>query len=385
MSAAASRNRSTGQKRKLNVGKSSLSVKRKNIPESDGKEVAQEENGDEEDACVICMEDKVGRLGALNCCSHTFCANCILKWSETSNTCPICVRRFNKVTEFESGSSKQSGTKKRKLKTHKIKKQVQGNAPSHLPAGDLMGNFARYRSFPGLQFLSGFFDRDFGRLGHPADIALLAAHISPGRRADPFSDTGFRTVRRLPAQQRPVPRRATSTTNVRRLPSSDTSARMSAPLLSSSGPTVTLLQGSRQARFRGDSTRTSSSSMRTRQTSSSDRTPREGMTLENPVDLCGLENDEDVCDILDEVDVSSDDVLFGIDGGEDDDSIELTNGWDEGVSGAIELADVEEQGGGTIEEVIRLSSAPLVVDVEQEMDELLDDSENEVVDLLDVD
>jgi hypothetical protein len=104
-----------------------------------GGKPTQEEGPPEEDACVICMEEKGGTVGKLECCQHTFCASCILKvillqflfvfvlvqivagivwtkchfyyyhspplrilslqWSKTSNTCPICVRRFKTVTE----------------------------------------------------------------------------------------------------------------------------------------------------------------------------------------------------------------------------------------------------------------------------------------------
>jgi hypothetical protein len=131
-----------------------------------------EENSEED--CAICMDEITGPKGKLNCCSHIFCAPCILKvglhrcsqsascpqclcvcvllpsflvppflhsflarpflpsrlaspflhslsflphllfcsfvpssslplqWAKTSNTCPLCVLRFNKVTEVRA-------------------------------------------------------------------------------------------------------------------------------------------------------------------------------------------------------------------------------------------------------------------------------------------
>jgi hypothetical protein len=125
---------------------------KKPTQELEGGKPTQDEDPPEEDACVICMEEKGRILGKLECCPHTFCAPCILKvifcssftlslslssslsfcpcskswrgscgpwnnrssvvfsfspplqilslqWSKTSNTCPICVRRFKTVTE----------------------------------------------------------------------------------------------------------------------------------------------------------------------------------------------------------------------------------------------------------------------------------------------
>jgi hypothetical protein len=44
-----------------------------------GGKPTKEEGPPEEDACVICMEEKGGTVGKLECCQHTFCASCILK------------------------------------------------------------------------------------------------------------------------------------------------------------------------------------------------------------------------------------------------------------------------------------------------------------------
>jgi len=48
--------------------------------------------------CGICMED-IANQGLLDSCTHLFCIDCIKKWSESANTCPMCKKRFHKITE----------------------------------------------------------------------------------------------------------------------------------------------------------------------------------------------------------------------------------------------------------------------------------------------
>eukprot|EP01125_Pyxidicula_operculata_P009548 TRINITY_DN3143_c0_g1_i2.p2 TRINITY_DN3143_c0_g1~~TRINITY_DN3143_c0_g1_i2.p2 ORF type:complete len:230 (+),score=43.10 TRINITY_DN3143_c0_g1_i2:1003-1692(+) len=53
-----------------------------------------------EEECGICL-DKIVRRGVLDVCNHLYCFPCIIKWSETANTCPMCQRRFEAITEME--------------------------------------------------------------------------------------------------------------------------------------------------------------------------------------------------------------------------------------------------------------------------------------------
>jgi hypothetical protein len=39
--------------------------------------------------CTICLEDVRNNSKRLNC-GHSFHVNCILRWYETSNECPVC-------------------------------------------------------------------------------------------------------------------------------------------------------------------------------------------------------------------------------------------------------------------------------------------------------
>jgi len=53
-----------------------------------------EDSLDKEIRCPICF----GRVGIATkplCCNHVFCYNCIFKWSQTSNKCPVCRGIFN--------------------------------------------------------------------------------------------------------------------------------------------------------------------------------------------------------------------------------------------------------------------------------------------------
>ena len=47
-------------------------------------------------------------VGRLNDCIHAFCFDCIKDWSDVTNECPLCKRKFNEITKYllqEGGSS----------------------------------------------------------------------------------------------------------------------------------------------------------------------------------------------------------------------------------------------------------------------------------------
>jgi len=77
----------------------------------------------EPEECAICL-DSIRVQGIIDSCKHDFCYDCILKWSSSSNTCPLCKKRFHSVTKKEVpvGKSKKrphegemKAKKKRKL------------------------------------------------------------------------------------------------------------------------------------------------------------------------------------------------------------------------------------------------------------------------------
>lgn len=66
-------------------------------------------------SCCICMCDpEEGELSSIDGCDHAFCFECIEKWSERENTCPLCKIRFNRINRVDKTKRKkgQKGTKK---------------------------------------------------------------------------------------------------------------------------------------------------------------------------------------------------------------------------------------------------------------------------------
>lgn len=54
--------------------------------------------------CGICL-NPVSYQGKLSCCSHHFCFECIIQWSQviimqTENSCPLCKDRFYEITKI---------------------------------------------------------------------------------------------------------------------------------------------------------------------------------------------------------------------------------------------------------------------------------------------
>lgn len=58
------------------------------------------------DVCSICKDD-FSEAVSLDC-SHTFCLECIKKWSETENSCPICRAEFTHIGNTIINKRRQS-------------------------------------------------------------------------------------------------------------------------------------------------------------------------------------------------------------------------------------------------------------------------------------
>lgn len=52
--------------------------------------------------CAICLTDvaDVEFIGRLAMCNHMFCFECIMKWSEVTNHCPLCKQQFRTVSKW---------------------------------------------------------------------------------------------------------------------------------------------------------------------------------------------------------------------------------------------------------------------------------------------
>eukprot|EP00914_Ancora_sagittata_P022236 GHVO01044172.1.p1 GENE.GHVO01044172.1~~GHVO01044172.1.p1 ORF type:complete len:145 (+),score=36.17 GHVO01044172.1:3-437(+) len=44
--------------------------------------------------CPICLSEDLQRPARPGACNHVFCFECIIKWSEVTNKCPLCKEMF---------------------------------------------------------------------------------------------------------------------------------------------------------------------------------------------------------------------------------------------------------------------------------------------------
>ncbi|CAK92750.1 unnamed protein product (macronuclear) [Paramecium tetraurelia] len=115
-------------KQKLNEKQSSSQPKLK-IEKSISKEQVQEQDGAinisevTEITCSICYSS-IADQGIIKNCKHTYCFQCIQKWSEQNLTCPQCRADFTKVIRIRKVGQKA------KKKTYKFKQPKQSNDTS---------------------------------------------------------------------------------------------------------------------------------------------------------------------------------------------------------------------------------------------------------------
>jgi hypothetical protein len=68
------------------------------------------------DECAICL-GTVEKPGKIDSCIHEFCFDCILKWSNVTNKCPICAKKFKSIKEVIAEAVQQApltGKKRKK-------------------------------------------------------------------------------------------------------------------------------------------------------------------------------------------------------------------------------------------------------------------------------
>jgi hypothetical protein len=85
--------------------------------------------------CCICMcEPEPADLANINGCQHKFCFDCIEKWAEQENTCPLCKIRFSKIDRVNKAKRKKGEPSRRSTKQVKMRDQR-----SNLPESALEG------------------------------------------------------------------------------------------------------------------------------------------------------------------------------------------------------------------------------------------------------
>lgn len=109
--------------------------------------VTQEDSEQQTASCCICMDEpKPADLASINGCDHLFCFDCIEKWGERENTCPLCKVRFSKIDRVNKTKKKKGETAKN---TKKVKQKDQRSdiAPGAALEG-LLASFASSANFP---------------------------------------------------------------------------------------------------------------------------------------------------------------------------------------------------------------------------------------------
>lgn len=98
-------------------------------------------------SCCICMDEpKPEDLAKIVGCDHLFCFDCIEKWAERENSCPLCKVRFTKIARVNK-AKKKPGEKAKNSKRIKRKDQRSDLAPGAALEG-LLASFASSANFP---------------------------------------------------------------------------------------------------------------------------------------------------------------------------------------------------------------------------------------------
>jgi len=128
-------------------GKENLKEKEKEKEETEKKNQPKEVF-----QCGICFEN-IEIQGILDVCKHTFCFDCIHRWSKTANTCPMCKARFRTITK----DSEQISSKRNKKSTVKIPRR---DANFHDPNDDyqyVRDHYGDEHYYVGFEFMSHIF------------------------------------------------------------------------------------------------------------------------------------------------------------------------------------------------------------------------------------
>jgi hypothetical protein len=137
-------------------------------------------------------------LSSINSCDHLFCFSCIGEWAEHENSCPLCKKRFEKITRVSEDGKKRKRSKEDSgsmTKTVKQRSQHTTSGPTGVQIMDMLMNIAgRSGGFPGFPGMPSRGGGGGGRGGpNPAASALFRVVAgSAARRGaiDPYQDMG---------------------------------------------------------------------------------------------------------------------------------------------------------------------------------------------------
>jgi hypothetical protein len=74
------------------------------------------------DACPICLEGLSKEVSSVDPCNHTFCLDCITKWTEQNANCPLCLKQVDLIkTKLKATDSEDA-----KEEIHSVKVYPKG-------------------------------------------------------------------------------------------------------------------------------------------------------------------------------------------------------------------------------------------------------------------
>lgn len=124
--------------------------KRRAIASKDEKPAALKSDPDdlsEAGSCCICMSDpEPGEVATIDGCDHNFCFNCIEKWSERENTCPLCKSRFKKINRVNKGKKIKGKKGSKKVKQRDQRADLNPNSNLESLLANLHAGAARYEN-----------------------------------------------------------------------------------------------------------------------------------------------------------------------------------------------------------------------------------------------
>eukprot|EP00008_Paramoeba_atlantica_P003311 CAMPEP_0201477530 /NCGR_PEP_ID=MMETSP0151_2-20130828/2534_1 /ASSEMBLY_ACC=CAM_ASM_000257 /TAXON_ID=200890 /ORGANISM="Paramoeba atlantica, Strain 621/1 / CCAP 1560/9" /LENGTH=211 /DNA_ID=CAMNT_0047858279 /DNA_START=102 /DNA_END=737 /DNA_ORIENTATION=+ len=103
-----------GEEKRRGKEENLSAVSEKSGGKRERREKEEEEKEEEKEECGICFEE-ITVKGTLDCCPHLYCYDCIIKWSEMQNTCPMCQARFRSIEKVETSTRQQLPNKKRRV------------------------------------------------------------------------------------------------------------------------------------------------------------------------------------------------------------------------------------------------------------------------------
>lgn len=76
--------------------------------------VLQKSPGSNQKVCTICFEE-IKNKASLNNCDHKYCYECIKQWSRSSNSCPLCKKRFQYLMYTKNDKTKKERVLRREF------------------------------------------------------------------------------------------------------------------------------------------------------------------------------------------------------------------------------------------------------------------------------